>query len=219
MAALLFAGCSMERKSTERKAESTQQIIGPSQRQSSGDRTSSEGLSLSNTTWERCQWHATYDNKNFYVLTKVSFSAVTKSGSKEGYKVTEWKDFYASDKSCTKKITAEQAESSDLSSELIEDIEKLQESKVTANTEIGAETSDKGIYELDSEFDGKKTYHLIKITPDSINFSLPCLKVYVAEKICAKVDGDSPKNRAKKFVLFKSDPDYPFKKVTTTTKS
>ena len=134
-----------------------------------------------------------------YGMRKTSFSASASLNSKLVYEVESRQTQFASDDGCKTKISKAQA------SQIVGDDIELDSKLYKAKLEFGSETSTRGVYEVDVTSEGKKTYHLAKISEKTLEIAVLCEEDAVKEKLCTKVDGDRPDNRAKTWDMYKDE--------------
>ena len=162
-------------------------------------------LNLAKSEWEICAEQPAdkvkSGTRDVYKLYRMKLSDSTVSNSKLVYEVEGADVSFASDSKCKSRISPAQASrinGRDLEPELDTEDKK-------GRYEFGSATDVSGVYELDIIAEGKKIYVLAKITEKTLKTTIVCDESHVKEKLCTKIDGDRPDNRAKTWDMYKDD--------------
>ena len=160
-------------------------------------------LNLAQSEWDNCLKRpanqAVSGPKDVYVLRRSKFSDATAANGELVYEVQIAEVTFASDPKCKSKTTSAKA------SQIIGKDLELDSETIKGKIEFGNPTGTSEEYEIDTDIVGKKTYALAKISETNFKSTQPCNASHVKEKLCSKIDGDRPDNRAKTWDMHKEN--------------
>lgn len=160
-------------------------------------------LNLAQSEWQACLTHpadkAISGLRDVYKLFRMKFSDSTVLNGKLVYELEGGDVSFASDSICKSKISPAQA--AKINGRDLELDSKLKKGKYA----FGKATGLSGVYELDVIAEGKESYLLAKITEKNLQVTIRCDEDHAKEKLCSKIDGDRPDNRAKTWDMYKDN--------------